>query len=122
MSESSGNILYYKPRNTSVLTLVLSKKNSVNIGDKPIFGSSVTLSENLYSIIGQVISAGMVIGWVNYIELNQFACITDQQHYVAASDYLYTDQNQLIVSKPIKLHMLGENMKQSRALFAFSEA
>lgn len=103
------------------MKLLVDEHNSVGISDKPIFGASVTLNEQLQSLIGKVLSAGAVIGWVNYIDVDQFACITDKQFYVAASDYLYTQQNQLIVSKPIKLHNIETNVNGAKSLFDFSE-
>ena len=105
-----------------MLKLVLDTKNTVGVGDRPIFGVNVTIKESVLNTLGKPIGKGEVIGWVDYIDVNQFGCFTNDQHYTCASDFLHTEQNQLIVNKPIVIHTLDYNMNNSKALFSFSPA
>lgn len=121
MAMPSDNILKYVPKKEGRLRLVVDCENIVTMGDRPIFGSAVTLDENLPKTIGKVIEAGSVIGWVNYIDVSNFACINNDQRYVCASNFLFTSQNELKLSKNIRLISLNEDMNTTKSLMTFSE-
>lgn len=118
----NNNVIKHLAKPRVVLKLILDEHNSVAVGDKPIFGSNVTLNEKLYQALGKTLSAGEVIGWVDYLGVDQFACLNHLQHYISAKEYLCTEQNQLKVTKPITILHFDENMNQSKALFEFAEA
>lgn len=121
MLNKKNNVIKYTAKKRPTLKLMLDEHNSVGVSDKPIFGASVTLNEKLFDALGKIISAGDVIGWVNYISIDQFACFNHKQHYISAKEYLCTEQNQLKVTRAIRIHTLEQNMNESKSLFEFSD-
>ncbi len=101
------------------IRLIIDKETGVQVGDKPIFGSQITIKESLSDMVGQVLNPGLVIGWVDYVETRKFGCLTSQNEYIDASNYLCVDKNQIIVSQPIKLLEVHENIKTSKQIFSF---
>ncbi|WP_371194469.1 hypothetical protein [Glaciecola sp. SC05] len=121
ISTSQANNL--SPRHKAsdpVFTLVLDDHTDVGMSDKPIFGTSVTIREDIESLIGCVLQAGLIVGWLNYIDVTKFACISDGKHYQEASNYFHTKSNQLVLSKPILLHKVDTSMNRTKQLFTFS--
>jgi hypothetical protein len=104
-----------------IIRLLLDNATVIHVGDKPIFGVDVTISESLKSVAGKIILPGVILGWVNYIDVSKFACITPDNHYVEATNFIYTAHNQIIVSKAIKVHEFDENMSKTKHILSFSE-
>ncbi len=111
-----------KRDNKPAFRLLLDNTTIIQIGDKPVFGAEVTISEKITNLVGSILLPGMVIGWVNYVDASKFACITQDNHYIEAAKYLYTKQNQLILAKSIELHSIELNMRETKHIFTFSEA
>ena len=103
------------------IRLILDNSTGVQIGDKPIFGAEVTISEKIINLGGNILLPGLVIGWVNYVSASKFACLTIENNYVEAAKYLYTDQNQLKLARPIKLHSIERNMRETNHILTFSD-
>lgn len=111
----------YTERETKhLLTLVLDEHTDVAMSDRPIFGTTVTIREDIEALIGKVLQAGLVVGWLNYVDVTKFACISDDKHFQEASNYFYATSNQLVLSKPILLHAVHPHMSESKQLFTFS--
>ena len=106
----------------SSFRLLLDDSTALQIGDKPVFGAQVTINEAILQFIGCTVPAGMVIGWVDYLDESKFACITAQNHYVEASNFLHTHQNQLVISKPITIIDIHKDMQKSKEILTFSQA
>jgi hypothetical protein len=107
-------------RNSPVIRLLIDSATVIHVGDKPIFGVDVTISEKLKSLAGNIILPGVILGWVNYLEISKFACFTVDNHYVEANKFLYTTQNQIVLSKAIKIHEVNEDMANSKYICSFS--
>jgi len=122
MRTQSNNVIQHTAKPRVIIKLVVDEHNSVGVADRPIFGTNVTLNEKLYQALGKTLSAGDVIGWVDYVDLDQFACLNHLQHYISAKEYLCTDQNQLKITKPITILQFDENMNENKALFEFADA
>lgn len=108
-------------KTTPIIKLMLDNTTVIHIGDKPIFGVDVTISETLKNLAGKVLLPGLIVGWVNYIDMSKFACITIDNHYIEVTEYLRTAHNQLLLSKAIKLHEIDENMSKTKYILSFSE-
>jgi hypothetical protein len=109
-------------RDTSpVIKLLLDRNTVIYVGDKPVFGADVTMSESLKSFGGKIILPGVILGWVNYVEISRFACFTLDNHYVEANNYIRSIHNQIILSKAIKVHDVDSNMAKSKYILSFSE-
>lgn len=128
MSATPTNILQYKTKGrvrelskaNPILKLVLDDKTAVSMSDKPVFGSSVTISETTAQLVGRMLMPGVVIGWVNYVDIDKFACITDDNHYLAASEFIYTEQNQIVLAKALKIHSIDTDMNSTKEILRFS--
>lgn len=106
---------------TECLTLVLDESVDVALADKPIFGTTVTIREDVVNLVGKALHAGLVLGWLNYIDVSKFACITDGYHYVEAKQYFHSKQNQLIIAKPLVLQEVNSDMNKTKQLLRFYE-
>lgn len=118
--EPPDNISSKNIANRAVLTLVLDENTDVGMSNKPIFGATVTIREDIESLIGTVLQAGLVLGWLNYVDVNKFACISDDKHYLEASHYFQAKSNQLVLARPVLLHQVDKSMSTSKQLFSFS--
>lgn len=105
-----------------VIKLMLDCTTVIQLGDKPIFGVDITINETLRSLAGKIILPGVILGWVNYVDISKFACFTSDNRYLEANNYLHTKNNQIVVSKAIKIHEIDENMAKSKYILSFSEA
>jgi hypothetical protein len=103
-----------------LLTLVLDEHTDVAMSDRPIFGTTVTIRDDIESLIGSVLQAGLIVGWLNYVDVTKFACITDDKHYQEASHYFKAESNQLVLVKPLMLHDVDTLMSRTKQLFTFS--
>lgn len=101
------------------IRLIIDKETGVQVGDRPVFGSQITIKENLSDMVGQILNPGLVIGWVDYVETKKFGCLTNQNEYIDASNYLCVDKNQIVVSQPIKLLEVHKDIKSSKQIFSF---
>ncbi len=104
------------------LRLIVDESTAVQVGDRPIFGSQITIRDSLASLNGKVLLPGLIIGWVDYVETTKFGCLTSEDHYIDASKFLYVEKNQLVLAKPIKLIHFPEDIKSSKQIFSFCEA
>ncbi|WP_395342795.1 hypothetical protein PN836_001850 [Ningiella sp. W23] len=102
-----------------LLTLVLDERMDVAMSDKPIFGASVTISEKLEQHCGQLLKAGTVVAWLNYIDLKKFACLSADHHYQDAGNYFLVSSNRLMVNKPIILVSMERDINTSKRLLSF---
>jgi hypothetical protein len=116
----ANNISHSQKRTAYLLTLVLDENTDVAMADRPIFGTTVTIRDDIESLIGGVLQAGLVIGWLNYVDVTKFACISDDRHFQEACHYFHVESNQLILSKPVVLHNVDNNMSKTKQLFTFS--
>lgn len=105
---------------SQLLTLVLDEHTDVAMSDRPIFGTTVTIRDDIESLIGSVLQAGLILGWLNYVDVTKFACITDDKHYQEASHYFKAESNQLLLTRPLLLHKVDASMSRSKQLFTFS--
>jgi len=117
---NASNILHYPKRDVKLLTLVLDDETDIAMADKPIFGTTVTIRDDIDTLIGTVLHAGLILGWLNYADVAKFACITEQHHYLEASHYFHTEQNQLVLSKAIILHEVDTSMNVSKQVLRFT--
>jgi hypothetical protein len=117
---NASNILHYPKREAKLLTLVLDDETDIAMADKPVFGTTVTIRDDIDTLIGTVLQAGLILGWLNYVDIAKFACITEEHHYLEASHYFHTEQNQLVLSKAIVLHEVDSSMNVSKQVFRFS--
>lgn len=122
MKTETDNVVQLMPRSNEEFKLIVDNENSVAMSDRPVFGSAVTLDENLPNKLGDVLPAHSVIGWLDYVDVSKFACINHKQQYVCASNFLYTLQNQLITKKDIKLISFDKDMNTSKILLIFNQA
>ncbi|MBT1449420.1 hypothetical protein KJ365_00875 [Glaciecola sp. XM2] len=122
MSNASkrNNVLRYPDKNAKLLTLVLDEETDVAMADKPVFGTTVTIRDDIDSFIGTVLHAGLILGWLNYVDVTKFACLTENKHYLEAANYFHTEQNQLVLSKPIILHEVDNSMNKTKQVIRFS--
>lgn len=104
------------------LRLIVDESTAVQVGDRPIFGAQITISDSLSNLNGKVLLPGIVLGWVDYVETTKFGCLTSDDHYIDASTFLYVEKNQLVLAKPIKLIKFPEDIKLSKQIFSFCEA
>ncbi|MFT6268405.1 MAG: hypothetical protein ACJAVV_001213 [Alphaproteobacteria bacterium] len=109
-----------KQYNEHIITLLIDSDTVVHIGDKPIFGDDVTINENVRSLVGTILLPGVILGWVNYVDISKFACITPDNRYIEATNFLHTSQNKIVVSTPIKIHDVDANMSHSKNILRFS--
>ena len=120
MSHFNTKILQYRAKPRPILTLVLDDNTEISMADKPVFGTPVTISEKTKSFIGKVLMPGVVIGWVNYVDVSKFACITQDNHYLQAEEFIYTENNQIILAKALKILSIDEFMHESKQILTFS--
>lgn len=122
MSEVSKvrNVMHYPERETKLLTLILDDETDIAIADRPVFGATVTIRDDIERLVGTVLHSGLILGWLNYVDVAKFACITEDHHYLEASHYFHTKQNQLVLSKPIILHEVDSSMSTTKQVLRFS--
>nr|WP_136249636.1 hypothetical protein [Ningiella ruwaisensis] len=104
----------------ALLTLVIDEKTDIAMADKPIFGATVTIRDDINTLVGKILEKGCVLGWLNYVDVTKFACITHTRHYLEASHYFYAESNQLKLSQRLILHHVDTAMSKSKQLFTFS--
>lgn len=109
------------PADKPIIDLLLDSNTLVGTGDRPIFGVSVTIAEHLKTLIGRVLMPGVVIGWVNYVDVSKFACLTSDKFYLEAADYIYTKHNQIVLARALKIHSVQDDVKDSKHILSFSE-
>lgn len=120
-SSTDANKMPYTLNETNhLLTLILDKHTDVAMSDRPIFGTTVTIREDIESLIGHVLQAGLVLGWLNYVDVTKFACIDEDKYFQEASQYFRAEANQLVLLKPLILHKVDADMSHSKQLFTFS--
>lgn len=119
--EGPDRVLQHRPKTTKQLRLVVDGKNTVALADKPIFGLSVTINEALKNNIGCLLMPGFIVGWVNYLDINSFACISVDNIYSEAGQFVHADKNKLLLKKPIKLVAVEEDMNESKHLLTFDD-
>lgn len=119
--DNSSRVLEHRPKSTKQLKLVVDGKNTVAVADKPIFGLSVTMNEALKNKVGCLLMPGFIVGWVNYLDINSFACISIDNIYSEAGQFVKAHKNQLLLKKPIKLLAIEEDMNQSKHLLTFDD-
>ncbi len=122
MSHFDNNVLDYRPRAKKLLKLVLDENTDIALGDKPIFGAEVTICEDISSMVGRTVFPGTVLGWVDYVAINKFGCINSHNHYIDASEFLHTHQNQVVISKAIKVINFDNNLKRTHHILTFTPA
>jgi hypothetical protein len=116
----ASNVLHYPEREIKLLTLILDDETDIAIADKPVFGATVTIRDDIDTLVGTVLQAGLILGWLNYVDVAKFACITENHHYLEASHYFHTKHNQLVLSKPIILHEVDNSMSTTKKVLRFS--
>ncbi|MFC4699613.1 hypothetical protein ACFO4O_05520 [Glaciecola siphonariae] len=117
---TASNLSTQHAHTSPILTLVLDEHTDVAMSDRPIFGTTVTIRDDIEDLIGHVLQAGLIIGWLNYIDMAKFACLSDNKHYREAGVYFKAESNQLMLAKSIMLHGVDRNMSHSKHLFTFS--
>lgn len=100
---------------------MVDNNTGIQIGDKPIFGVDITISEKIKDFIGSIVQPGVVIGWVNFVGAGAFACLTNDGRYIEASKFLSLEKNQIVLSQQIKLHGVAEDLSSSKYIFTFKE-
>ena len=120
-NKNPNKVLLHRLKNTKQLTLVVDGKNTVALAEKPIFGLSVTVNEALKSKLGCLLMPGFILGWVNYLDIKSFACISNDNIYTEAAQFIHAEKNQLLLKTPIKLVALEKDMNHSKHLFTFDD-
>ncbi|MGQ8365718.1 hypothetical protein [Glaciecola sp. 1036] len=114
---SDDNVISYPMKQNTLLSLLVDNETDVTIGDKPIFGISVTIDQKLLENKNRLLSSGTIIGWVNYIGINKFACVTIDNHYVDPSDYFIIEENTIKLARPAIILSIDADMSKSKHLF-----
>lgn len=101
-----------------VLSLKLDANTDAVMSDKPVFGVTVTIKDDLVSMVGRILPAGFIFGWVNYAHLSKLGCTSDTQ-YFDAQDYIDNESNQLSFVSAIKLLSVDSEINSSKEILTF---
>ncbi|GLR69761.1 hypothetical protein [Agaribacter marinus] len=110
------NVIAYSSKFETVITLLVDDKTGVAIAEKPIFGSEVTINDALFDHAGSILAAGTELGWVDYIDVHKFACITEHGHYLDAGQFFSTTGNTLTLEHPALLINIFSNMGKDKKI------
>jgi len=120
LSEHENRYSSQLERVNTVFTLVLNEQSSLGVSDKPIFGTTVTIRDDIESLIGYVLQAGTILGWLNFVDVDKFACISNDRHFTETNQFFYAKSNQFVLLKPIVIHEVFSDMQSAKQIFSFS--
>ncbi|MFC3120453.1 hypothetical protein [Agaribacter flavus] len=110
------NVIAYSSKFDTVITLLVDEHTNVAVADRPIFGCKVTIDDKLYEHVGGMLAAGYVLGWVDYISVNKFACLTEQNHYLEAGQFFLIEGNALKLAHPSMLINIYSDMTTDKKI------
>lgn len=115
----SGEVISIIP---SPKRLELKRNADLAFADKPVFGVSCTLTNELQSFDRKILTPGDVLGWVDHNQLQHFRVIGDQG-IEPVETFFSANDNSLKVIRPFRLYLLAlhPDIAKSDCLFYFSD-
>lgn len=105
--------------NTSLVSLFINDMIDLQISDRPVFGSPLTVSEAFTKMLGREIKPGIVLGWVDYIEAKKFICTNAQNKVLDAFKYISLESNQIITKRTIVVHTMLKQSSSATHIISF---
>ncbi|WP_051275371.1 succinylglutamate desuccinylase/aspartoacylase domain-containing protein [Aestuariibacter salexigens] len=85
--------------------LEIRRDASINFAERPVFGSNITICQDVEKYNFGVTQPGQILGWVDHLRLSHFR-LDEHCESESVGDYFNADFGELTVKTPLKLFMV----------------